>query len=193
MIFISMLFSYSENVFAQQDSRIDEKQQWYKPDLFKIQYAGNIGFISLGLGYEWWRQNAQIDFMYGYVPETKGKTTIHTFTIKNTFKLYQFDVFDKYNLSPTVGFSVSMEPGENSYIQLPEKYPDGYYLPNSFYACINLGLKSNFKLKDERFFSSIDMYFEVNTHANYLFYNILAKENRSSNIYSLALGINVFF
>lgn len=196
LLFLCFLFPFSGNIFAQDDWEIieeEEKNKWYKPDYLKIQHAGNIGFMSLGFGYGWWREVAQTDILYGYVPEHKGEATIHTFTIKNTFRLYQFNIKQKYNISPILGFSVSLEPGQNSYLRVPGKYPEGYYSTNSIYACLNLGFKSKFKFDEKRFFSSIEPFVEVNTLADYLFYNIIAQEDWEDDILSLALGVNVFF
>ncbi len=196
LLFLCFLFPFFGNVFAQEDREIikeEEKNKWYMPDYIKIQYAGNIGFLSIGAGYEWWREIAQTDILYGYVPEHKGEATIHTFTIKNTFRLYQFNIKQKYNISPILGFSVSLEPGQNSYLRVPDKYPEGYYSTNSIYACLNLGVKSKFIFDEKRFFSSIETYAEINTLADYLFYNIIAQEDHNNIIYSLALGVNIFF
>lgn len=195
-IIITFLMPMSEFIVAQEDrsnTDIYKSRKWYSPDYFKLQYAGNIGFLSIGLGYNWWREKAQSTFIYGYVPEHKGNTTIHTFSIKNDFKLYSFYINDKYNVQPILGFSVSLEPGQNSYMRVPDRFPDDYYGPNSFYACINLGLKTHFNFDPQRHFSGIDIYFEFNTLADYLYYNIIAQEDRSDNIGSLALGTNVFF
>lgn len=186
---LCLLFSAMGDLSAQEAY----KRKWYAPGYYKIQYAGNIGFMSIGLGYSWWRERVQSTFIYGYVPETEGNATIHTFTIKNDFRVYQFLIADKHYLQPTLGFSLSLEPGENSYLRVPDRYPEGYYSSNSFYACINAGLKTNFKFKEERYFSSIDIYVEMNTLADYIYYNIIAQEDRSNNIGSLALGVNVFF
>ncbi len=196
LLFFCFLFPFFGNIFAQENPEIIEKEdknKWYKPDYIKVQYAGNIGFLSIGAGYEWWREIAQTDILYGYVPEYKGEATIHTFTIKNTFRLYQFNIKQKYNISPILGFSVSLEPGQNSYLRIPDKYPEGYYSTNSIYACLNIGVKSKFKFDEKRFFSSIEPFVEVNTLADYLFYNIIAQEDHSNIIYSLALGLNIFF
>lgn len=193
---LCILFSFTEVIQAQENYEMPEekeKNKWYKPDCFKIQYAGNIGYMSLGLGYTWWKNNAQTDFIYGFVPYDEGEAIIHTFTWKNTFRIYEFNLFNKYNISPTLGFSLSIEPGENSYLDLPSKYPDGYYGSNSFYACLNAGLKSKFIFKEERYFSSMDLYCEVNTLADYVYYNIIAQEDWENVIFSLALGVNVFF
>ncbi len=196
LLFLCFIFSFSGSIFAQEDREIIEEKKinkWYMPDYIKIQYAGNIGFLSIGAGYEWWREIAQTDILYGYVPKHKGEATIHTFTVKNTFRLYQFKIKQKYNISPTFGFSVSLEPGQNSYLRVPGKYPEGYYSTNSIYACLNLGVKSKFKFDEKRFFSSIESFIEVNTLADYLYYNIKAQENWENDILSLALGVNVFF
>lgn len=194
LFFLCFLLPSTGFLFAQKDIEIlEEKEKWYKPDCFKIQHAGNIGFMSLGLGYTWWKNKAQADFIYGFVPKHKGNATIHTFTNKHTFLIYTFNIYNKYNISPTLGFSASFEPGENSYMRIPEKYPEGYYSPNSFYACLNAGLKTNFQFKEERYFSSIDIFCEVNTLADYVYYNLKAQEDWDDDILSLAAGINVFF
>lgn len=195
-LLLSLIFCFSGNTFSQNFTEIEseiKKEKWYKPDYFKVQYAGNIGFMSMGLGYQWWRHIAQTDLLYGYVPENHGNATIHTFTLKNMFRLYEFEIFEKYNLCPTLGLSISLEPGENSYMRIPSRYPDGYYTSNSFYACLNAGVKTNLIFNNERYFSAMDIYFEVNTLADYAYYNIVAQEERSNMIFSIALGMNMFF
>ncbi|HAN18832.1 MAG: hypothetical protein A2X13_07975 [Bacteroidetes bacterium GWC2_33_15] len=190
------LFSFSGSSITQEYCEIidgENRNKWYIPDCIKIQHAGNIGFISVGFGYTWWNEVIQTDMLYGYVPTHEGETTIHTFTIKNTFRLYQFRIKQKYNISPVLGFSVSLEPGYNSYLRVPGKYPEGYYYTNSIYAVLNLGMKSKFELDKKRFFSRVEPFVEVNTLADYLFYNIIAWEYWGDDILSLALGINLFF
>ncbi len=186
-------FFFCSEVLCAQLTEKEPERKWYSPDYLKTQYAGNIGYISFGAGYQWWKQKAQIDFLYGYVPQFKGNATIHTFSIKNTFRLYQFKIKQKYNLSPVFGFSVSFEPGENSYARIPDRFPDGYYMTNSIYGCINIGLKSTFTLKKEHFFSAVEPYFEANTLVDYLYYNIKAQQYWEEEIWSFALGFNLYF
>ncbi len=195
LLVVGVIFYSFESAYALDNFQKDEeqKQEWLKPDYIKMQYAGNIGFLAIGAGYGWWNEIVQTDFLYGFVPESKGNAKIHTFTFKNTFSLYKFVIFEKYKVNPILGFSLSLEPGQNSFARIPEKYPDGYYFPNNFYVCLNAGAKSKFSLKDERYFSFIEAYIEVNTLAYYSFCNIIAKGERSNKIYSLGLGVNMFF
>jgi len=188
----SFAFIYPEVTDAQVN-KIEEDRKWYFPDYIKTQYAGNIGLISFGPGYQWWRQNAQTDILYGYVPQFKGNATIHTFTIKNSFRLHEFCINNRYNLNPDLGFSISFEPGENSYARIPSKYPDGYYSPNNIYGCLFLGLKTKLTPKKEHYFSAIEPYFEINTLADYVFYNLIAQEDWEDDILSFALGFNLYF
>lgn len=56
------------------------------PHHVKIQYAGSIGFISAGAGYELGKKKKlQGDFFYGYVPESVGGVNIHSITAKLTW------------------------------------------------------------------------------------------------------------
>jgi len=171
----------------------EQQREWYMPTHIKMQYAGNIGLISFRPGYKWAGQVIQTDFLYGYVPYNKADATIHTFTIKNSFQLYTFNLFDNFNIRPNMGFSLSFEPGENSYMRVPSRYPEDYYGPNCFYACLNVGVYSHFELQKENRFSGFDIYIEANTLADYVFYNILAKEDKNDNIFTLALGFNICF
>ncbi|MEE4198427.1 MAG: hypothetical protein V2I54_12345 [Bacteroidales bacterium] len=166
--------------------------KWYVPDYLKMQFAGNIGFVSFGTGYSWWKKKAQSDLIYGYVPHYHGNATIHTFTQKNSFRFLHF-ANGFYHYSLYTGFSVSFEPGENSMVTLPDKYPNGYYSPNCFYACLFVGNKLRFTLQDRYYFDSMETYLEINSVADYIFYNILADEDRSSKIFSLAVGVTFFF
>lgn len=55
------------------------------PHHAKIQYAGSIGFISAGVGYELAKKKLQGDLLYGYLPASVGGITIHSVTAKLTW------------------------------------------------------------------------------------------------------------
>jgi hypothetical protein len=57
---------------------------WYAPDHTKLQLAGNIGFLSPGLGYAWGRR-LEGDVFFGWVPEAIGGTDILSVTGKLTW------------------------------------------------------------------------------------------------------------
>ena len=58
LTFTVIILLLSVPVFAGVDSLL--------PDYLKIQYAGNIGFISLGTGYSFFSDKINMDVFYGY-------------------------------------------------------------------------------------------------------------------------------
>ena len=55
------------------------------PDHLKVQYAGSIGYLSVGAGYEWAKKKLHGDLYYGFVPESVGGVNIHSLTAKLTW------------------------------------------------------------------------------------------------------------
>lgn len=62
-----------------------KKKTGLMPHHVKLQFAGTIGFLSVGTGYEFAKQKLQGDFFYGYVPEKLGGINIHSVTAKLTW------------------------------------------------------------------------------------------------------------
>src|SRR5690348_3867194 len=55
------------------------------PDHGTLQFAGGIGFLSGGVGYDSKNKRIQTDILYGYVPESVGGVRIHCLTGKFTW------------------------------------------------------------------------------------------------------------
>jgi hypothetical protein len=63
----------------------ENKKRGILPHHAKIQFAGSIGFISVGAGYEFAKKKLQADVYYGYVPKGIGGINIHSVTGKLTW------------------------------------------------------------------------------------------------------------
>jgi hypothetical protein len=165
------------------------------PDYFKNQFAGNIGFISAGLGYGVLNERLQFDFLYGYVPESAGGTEIHTFTTKANLLPIKIRLSNKYELYPlTLSGFMSYTPGDQYETKWPDKYPEGYYKPTAFYSGIAAGLRFRIKSTGGFLKNDTDLYTEVGTLSQYF------KEYRNSNGYlklsdivNVAFGAVVYF
>lgn len=77
------------------------EKSWYTPDYIKMQHAGYIGYLSIGLGKKIESKNLEVDLFYGYVPEDKSGIEIHTTAIKLThfpaiFKTPMFTDVDSF-------------------------------------------------------------------------------------------------
>jgi len=180
------------NLAYSNDTLSIKEKSWYVPDYAKLQFAGNIGFLSFGIGYELFNNRLQSDILYGYVPYSIGGATIHTISQKNTFVLYEYER-SRYIISPTAGFSTNFETGNNSFLILPDKYPKGYYVSNAIHFTLFIGGKIHKTLAQQSKIKGLDFYVELGTVDNYLWYKILSKEVKMKDISSLALGMNAFF
>jgi hypothetical protein len=98
------------------------------PHHAKIQYAGSIGFISVGAGYEFAKKKLQGDFFYGYVPEKIGGIKIQSITAKLTWipvsRLLKDDI--KLDLL-TAGILINYTFGRQYHLFSRTRYSFVYY------------------------------------------------------------------
>ncbi len=110
------------------------------PEHLKAQFAGAIGFVSVGAGYESLNEKFQTDVMYGYVPKSLGGVRIHSLTAKVTWlPLSRYIGEIKWNYI-TGGLHLNYAIGDRYHTFWPDKYPHGYYnYPSALTATIFAG------------------------------------------------------
>jgi len=180
LLFLLPTFVFSEN----------SEKTWYIPDHVKIQFAGNIGFLSTGIGYTFFNELLSADLMHGYVPKFITNTRIHIITQKNTFSFVNKSI-KGFILSPVTGFTLSYETGNNSFILLADKYPKGYYRTNAIHSTFFIGGKIYKDFDQKSIIKGIDFIAELGTVDVYLWYKIQSREIKLYDIFSLALGISI--
>ena len=192
--FVALLFF--SNTFAQDAILIQDKAKekaWYEPDYAKMQFAGNLGLLSVGVGYQLFNKVLYTELLYGYVPVSISKANeIHLISIKNTFPLYRKKI-GNYTVSPIAGFTGSLETGNNSFLVLPDKYPKGYYVPSAIHFTLFIGVLVHKDFGISKRIKGIDFYYELGTVETYLWSAITSKEIGLNAIFSTAIGINLYF
>jgi len=132
MLFLAVML-FPDSIYANDTYR---NKQWYIPDYVKTQFAGNIGFFSIGTGYQFFEDKLQTDIFYGYVREKYSGIDIHHITHKNTCNPLRYDFSDEYILSPLLlGLHFSYKVGNNNYgtwLILPDRYPDNYFFSTNY-------------------------------------------------------------
>jgi len=164
----------------------------FLPDYTKIQFAGNIGLLSAGIGYQFFNDAFNTELIYGYVPKAYAHTQIHTITSKNIFPLWSLH---NSNLifSPYLGMTLSFETGNNTFVKLPSQYPSGYYSTNAFHLCMLGGVSAYHSFNRKGVFKGFAFYAEVVAVDSFLWYKLNSNHIRMSQIFSLSLGINFYF
>ncbi|MEZ7875871.1 MAG: hypothetical protein QMB86_02620 [Polaribacter sp.] len=190
------------NSFAQEDilikditkaREVENQSHWYVPDYVKIQFAGNIGLISVGIGYDFFDSIWLSELLYGFVPASVSEAKqIHLITSKNTFPILTRAIGKNLTISPIVGFTATLETGNNSFLKIPDVFPGGYYITNAIHFTLFTGASFHKEFTNSTIFKGADLYFEVGTIDTYLWYAITAKEIGVNDIFSSSVGINLY-
>ncbi len=177
-----------------------QKLQFLIPDEAVVQYAGSIGYLSAGAGYEiFGNKRGNLSFHYGYVPESKGGE-LHIATVKLAYKPWQIALKDWGRLYPfNPGFFVSYTFHKDLSVAFPSgQYPGDYYYwseairPHlSFNSEIELDPPPLLQNKGIR---ALGLYIEANTNDYYLI-NYLQNTSalKIDDIFQLGVGLRVKF
>lgn len=163
------------------------------PNHFKIQYAGAIGVISLGAGYNF-GSSYEPTLMFGYLGKKFGHSDVKVFTIslKNTFKLWRpFPINSNLRFAPIAGISVNWGYTNNTFQQLPDHYPEKYYFQNKIHLAPFVGMRAQYGIKWKRF-DTAAFYFELGSIDAYILEMVRTDYVHLGNILNLALGATLY-
>ncbi len=135
------------------NAQSEKKKAGILPHHAKIQFAGSIGFISIGTGYEFAKKKLQGDFFYGHVPKQVGGINIHSITAKLTWLPVSIQKSDlKFDLL-TVGILVNYAFGKQ--YDISRASFDYYGFPTAAHLALlaGAGITKN----------KIGLYYEVGT------------------------------
>jgi len=166
------------------------------PDHNRFQFAGAIGCISAGFGYNIGKRY-EITFMLGLENEFFGgsKETIVTTSIKNTFNLFHpFKINNNISFIPTAGLSINWGFTNNTFNSLPSHYPDSYYFQNKIHAAPFIGGKFRYDLNIKNCYKrAIELYFELGSLDAYIIECVRTDYVGINDIMNLAIGISIYF
>ena len=128
-IVLVLALTLSINSFGQKKEQNDtSKYKIFLPKYIKLQYAGGIGFMSVGVGYTFIKNRLDVTMFYGYVPKVFSITDLHSISLQLTGKLLKFDINENIQILPlNFGWYAHHTFGSEFWITLPDKYSKGYY------------------------------------------------------------------
>lgn len=128
------------------------------PDQLKLQLAGNVGFVSPGVGYAFLRQRVETDLFFGWVPEAVGGTDIVSLTAKVTGQPFRMDVRGVELRPVTMALQLTYTFGDRYFVRPPSQFPGRYYdFPTAIRAGIALGSSATVQVGRTR----IGAYYEL--------------------------------
>jgi hypothetical protein len=157
-----------------------------------VQFAGNIGLFSSGLGYTSNHDNYHLNLLYGYVPASVAKRDIHTITAKNIFPITRYPFRNNQTFVPYLGVGLTVEIGGNAFFLMPSNFPDGYYdFPKNLHVIAYGGAKLQHLFpQNAGVLGGIEFYGEVGTIDLYVWYKATSNQIKFNQIFSLAFGLN---
>lgn len=172
------------------------QEKWYIPDHVKLQFAGNIGFMSVGTGYLHGKNKLESDLFLGFLPEKIGGDHITTLTGKMAYSPWRRQMDARFTLIPlSLGTYFSYSFGSQFDTILPNVYPNGYYWwASSLRLGGFIGGQIEAELQRAANSNAVSLYYEL---GSYDLKFISYVQNRSylnlSDIISLALGVKLRF
>jgi len=197
ILFVVLLMLFSIDGYSGKDGSTEKNFEKNSiplmPDYLKLQYAGNIGLGSVGIGYFWLKNNMQTEIFYGKVPSWAGGNTIQTVALKNMVNLFVFHPNKNILIKQQAGFSTNLAFTKKTYVKLPDYYPNNYYSPNAIHIMPFLSQECTIYFKRYCFVKKIGFYSECNAMDTYLYQSLKSKEVNFIDVFSLALGLVIAF
>jgi hypothetical protein len=140
-----------------------------RPDFLQVQYAGSIGYLSVGAGYNVIRDKALTSLQFGHVPHYAGGP-LNIFSGRFLFVPHTYRLSDRVTLSPyNTGLTLSYHFGSNFRTTWPDhRYPARYYWwQTSFRLHLNLQPAITVRLSDHTIFKSMSAYVDLNSNELY--------------------------
>lgn len=173
-----------------------QKKRSLAPDFAVLQYAGSIGLINGGLGYQVFEGAFRASVHYGSVPRNQGGT-IHVFAAKVIYSPLEIIASPRLLINPIdLGTMVSWHQANELRSHWPEsQYPRGYYW---WHPSLRLHLLTEssltYELPPEKKFKAITCYAELNINDLYLVsYVQNVRSLRITDVVKTGVGIRVSF
>lgn len=101
---------------------------WFLPDQARLQFAGNVGLLSPGLGWEFARERLEADVLYGFVPASVAGEDLHAVTLKVGWRPVSLAPWPRWRLRPlTSAVQLTYTFDRDHFLRQPGRYPRSYY------------------------------------------------------------------
>lgn len=101
------------------------------PQYLKVQYAGSIGLISIGTGWDYGKRDRwETDVLLGFTPKYEDKRIKVTLTLREQFTPWSIPLkrAPRWSIEPlTCGLFMSTTFDKRFWAHEPGRYPSGYY------------------------------------------------------------------
>ena len=180
----------SADISKKRSSRYDKRVHRYRkhwesliPTHTKLQFAGNMGLLSLGTGWDYGKRNQwETDILFGILPKYDSKRTKITMTLGKDFAVEPL----------ACGMYFNTVFGGEFWTHEPDRYPKGYYGFSSkvrIHAFLGQRLTYNIPPRWRLGARAITFYYEISTCDLYIVSAFLNKYLKPKDYLSLSFGL----
>lgn len=143
------------------------------PTHTKIQYAGGMGLLSWGIGWDYGKRGQwETDILLGFIPRYSSKHFKMTMTLKQNYIPWSTYLGKNFSLEPlSTGMYLNTVFSDDFWTSEPDRYPKGYYgFSTRVRIHVFLGQRVRWELPEKyrKFSKSITAFYEVSTCDLYL-------------------------
>lgn len=192
-------------VSAQKEySRYDRRVHRYRnrwevliPTHTKLQFAGNMGLLSIGTGWDYGKHNQwETDLLFGFLPKYQSDKAKLTFTLKQNYIPWSLPIKKSdFALEPlTCGMYLNTVFGSDFWVHEPERYPKGYYgFSSKVRIHAFLGQRVTYNIPEKYRFSarSVTLFYELSTCDLYIVSAFTNHYLKPKDYLSLSFGVKL--
>ena len=166
------------------------------PTHVKWQYAGGMGYMSLGFGWDYGKKSRwETDFFVGYLPKSKADKFYLTTTLKQNYIPWNIAIKDRMSVDPFYcGVYFNAIYGRRFWGHQPDRFPDKYYtFSTKYHAYLFVGqrLTMNTNIHNDSHFKGVTFYYELSTCDMYLFSKLGNKSLSMKDIMGFSFGVKL--
>ena len=167
------------------------------PTHTKMQFAGGMGLLSFGTGWDYGRRNQwETDVFIGFLPKYDSKRAKATFTLKQNYIPWSLQIKQsRFSVEPlTCGMYLNTVFGEEFWVREPSRYPRGYYGFSSkvrIHAFLGQRLTVDIDPQHRFLARSLTFYYELSTCDLYLISAITNRYLRPRDYLCLSFGLKL--
>ncbi len=171
VLWILLLIPFT-TVAAGKHTMTPRQEKWLKliPSHVKLQYAGNMGFLSIGTGWDYGKRNQwETDLFIGYLPKFESERAKLTFTLKQNFIPWKktLNSSDFYLEPLTCGLYMNALTGDDFWGEEPHNYPADYWgFSSRIRFNLFVGQRLTYRLNTNKnfFAKEVTFFYELSTY-----------------------------
>ena len=169
------------------------------PHEMTIQYAGNIGIVSVGPTWNYAKNDClETTLLLGFVPAYHNYESTVCLSVREMYTPWRLNVgvSERISFCPvSLGIMASVTFGEDFWLVEPNYYPDNYYgLSTALRFFVLLSQQFDFKIENySARIKQISFYYQANTYDLRIVDFFNSKYLKLYDIIGFALGLKIHF